>query len=407
MKASENSRVPERLPWTVAFGNIALFIYASTSIFYIFPSGMPQIPDYILALAMVMLLLGFMMRRESRFDVVFLYALGFGFFTFLINMIHFTILPDPTFIKSSLYYIFNASVFVVTVFLMRRTPEKTWRVLYYGLVAAIILELLYVECVPSLRGFRTTGTFFNPNQLAVWALLASCMLVLLKARARLNVFDLCLLLGLGYIQTLSLSKAGLVCFGLLGVTLLVLPALTLRMRLAFLFACVLLLIFGFFEISRIETLLEQYQNIDQALSRLEDIGGEEDDSLEGRGYNRIWQNPEFVIFGAGEGGYLRFAGFSKALEMHSGVGTLVFSYGVIGLTLFFMVLYAILYKNSALVFCLVSILFLYGLTHQNIRFTPFWLFLGICYAHREIDFRPLALQKTALYPPRAAPVRPA
>jgi len=378
------------LPWTVSFGNIALFIYASTSMFYIFPSGLPQIPDYILALSIIFTFLGFMMRRESRFDPVFIYALGFGGFTFLINMIHFSILPDPTFVKSSLYYIFNASVFVMTVSMLRRTPQKTWQALYIGLVASIILELLYIKFIPSLRGFRTTGTFFNPNQLAVWGLLASCMLVMLKARARLNWLDLTLLLGLGYLQTLSLSKAGLVCFGLLGVTLLLLPALTLRMRLGFFGACILILIYGFFEISHLERLAEDYQNIDQALSRLEDIGEEGDDSLEGRGYNRIAQNPEFLIFGAGEGGYLRFAGFSKALEMHSGIGTLVFSYGIVGFALFFAMLYNIVSRNDLIVLCLITILFIYGFTHQNIRFTPFWLFLGVCYAQKELDFRVLA-----------------
>jgi len=68
MKSFARAYLPENLPWTFKFGNIAVFIYASTSMFYIFPSGLPQIPDYILALAIVFAFLGFMMRVNARFD---------------------------------------------------------------------------------------------------------------------------------------------------------------------------------------------------------------------------------------------------------------------------------------------------------------------------------------------------
>jgi hypothetical protein len=377
---------PKKLPWAVIFGNTALFIYMVSSIFHVFPSGLPQPSDFVIALAIVVNFLAFIMRVQSRFDPVFLYALGFGGFTFLINIIHFAVLPDLTFLKSSFYYLYNASFFILVISLLRQSPQKTWNVLYMGLLLAIIIELACIKFLPNLRSFRQTGTFANPNQLALWALIASSMLVLLKARARLNIFDILMLLALGYMQTLSLSKAGLISYLLLGMALMVFPALTLRTRFMFLSICMIFTIFGLFEISRIEQFAGSIESVDKAVERLENIGQERDDSLQGRGYSRIMDHPEFLFFGAGEGGYTRFSDFSVGLEMHSGLGTLVFCYGIVGFVLFTGLLYYIARRNDALVVALIAIIFIYGLTHQNIRLADFWLFLAICYAYKEIDF---------------------
>ncbi|MCC6598984.1 MAG: hypothetical protein IT559_09365 [Alphaproteobacteria bacterium] len=366
-----------------------------TSIFLIFPSGLPQPADFVIALAIGINFLAFIARAQSRFDPVFLYALGFGAFTFLINMIHYIALPDFTFLKSSFYYLYNASFFILVISLMRRSPQKTWRALYYGLVIAIIVEFLVIQFLPSLRGFRETGTFINPNQLAFWSLMAAGLLIVLKAKARLNLLDIGLLLILGYLQLLSLSKAGLICYILLMATLVIVPALTLKTRAVVLFAGFLFLIYGLSEVSRFEHLLENMGPLANAVSRLENIGGERDDSVAGRGYLRIVQYPEFLIFGAGEGGYSRFADFSTALEMHSGVGTLVFAYGFLGSLLFLGLLFYIGRHNDLLVISLIGILFLYGLTHQNIRTADFWLLLAVCYVYKEINFADLARRRRA------------
>lgn len=379
----------QKLPWPILFGNTMLFIYMLISIFHIFPSGLPQPSDFIIAIAIFVNGMAFMMQPQARFDQVFIYVVCFGFFTFLVNLVHYFFLPDLTFIKSSMYYLFNAGFFILVVSLLRAAPQQTWRVLYVGLVIAIILEIVSIRFLPSLRGVRETGTFANPNQLAVWALLASCMLVLLKARSRLNILDIALLVGLGFIQTVSLSKAGIISYLLLIAVLMFVPALTARARTFALFFAAVLAIYAMAESTQLASKIEQISNLEKVISRLETIGVERDDSLAGRGYTRIFENPEFLFFGAGEGGYLRFSNAAVGYELHSGLGTLVFCYGFLGLFLFLLLLGFVAHKNDALAIALLGIVFLYGLTHQNVRSADFWLFLAICYTYKDMDFSQL------------------
>jgi hypothetical protein len=83
--------------------------------------------------------------------------------------------------------------------------------------------------------------------------------------------------------------------------------------------------------------------------------------------------------GAGEGGVIErwpqdlYAGN----EIHSTIGTLVFSYGIVGTALFiasFWQLYRLV--GLQLMLYLVPAL-IYGLTHQGLRFSLFWVLLGI------------------------------
>ncbi len=74
--------------------------------------------------------------------------------------------------------------------------------------------------------------------------------------------------------------------------------------------------------------------------RFSSIGKKSSDSLEGRGYDRIWRYKQNLLFGAGEGADYRFG---RAIEMHSTLGTVLFSYGMPGF-LFFCRFLCALYK---------------------------------------------------------------
>jgi hypothetical protein len=104
------------------------------------------------------------------------------------------------------------------------------------------------------------------------------------------------------------------------------------------------------------------------------IGHDSDDSLEGRGYDRIWKHPEYWIFGAGEGEYYRFG---VGMEFHSTLGNLQVSYGILGLGLFLIMLFLIMrhdrYQNAYIILFLM----MYGLTHNGIRNTLLWILLGL------------------------------
>lgn len=382
----------EKTPWPLLFGNACLFIFLCMSAIYIFPSGSPQPADFILLIGIIVSFTTFFLKNRSDFDPTFLFAGGFALFTFVINITHFLFHPDTIFIKSSLYYLYNVSAFIFIVSLLRRAPALTWQTLYYGLVISILLELFIVKFFPHLNGSRQTGSFFNPNQLAMWSIFAASILLLLKSYIRLNVFDIFLLLALGYIQTLALSKAGLICFGLLTLGIFILPVISNQKKIILIGLSIIVGVFALYQSSNAENLSWIVENFERVISRLENIGQESDDSLEGRNYDWIFKYPEYLIFGAGEGGYLRFDSGSKGLELHSGIGVVIFSYGIVGSFLFFGLIYRVLRRNSILVFVLIFIVFLNGLTHQNIRFRYFWIFLALCYTYKEMAY--------ALFTPR-------
>jgi hypothetical protein len=90
--------------------------------------------------------------------------------------------------------------------------------------------------------------------------------------------------------------------------------------------------------------------------------------------------PEYMILGAAEGALYRFneSDFSDVrYEVHSTFGTILFSYGLIGSALFCLAMWQ-LYKISHLRYCMyVFPAFLYGLTHQGLRFSLLWLLFAV------------------------------
>src|SRR5262249_31537568 len=84
---------------------------------------------------------------------------------------------------------------------------------------------------------------------------------------------------------------------------------------------------------------------DRVSERIEAIGQQTDDSAAGRGYNRIIDYPQYLILGAAEGGYDRFVNIH--LELHSTLGTIFFSYGIVGSCLFLLCMWR-LYRQAGL-----------------------------------------------------------
>ena len=127
------------------------------------------------------------------------------------------------------------------------------------------------------------------------------------------------------------------------------------------------------------------------------------------------------MFGAGEGAAWRFGGpinpRQGQREMHSTLGTVLFSYGVIGFS-FFLVFLAMVFRRAPLAHMLYSLpIWAYGMTHQGLRDTMLWIFFGLVFglAHYARSARPQPMVAapaphaplTARGPAAAPPGRPA
>ena len=354
---------------------LALQIYIATSIFYIFPSGYPQPADLIIFFAIGLSFIFFLFKQTWHITAPMAFGLLFALSTFIINMTHYFTNPDRIFFLSSLYYLFNMGIFLYTYTLYKRSHEQLNRSLILVLITAIVMECFFVFILGIKDGARAIGTFNNPNQLSYWTLLSFCILLVLKYPKPLTWFDYGLIGVLFMLEMESLSKASLISFMFiffcLGFT---------RMVHSFwrgvLIVCGLsVVVFAIFSFQSLLNTIGSADSLQKTVTRLGEIGKDSDDNLEGRGYNRIFENPEYLLLGAGEGGYERFSVIP--FELHSGVATLLFSYGISGSILFGLFLLSILRKLPPIYWILVFALMLYGLTHQNIRFSFFWVFLGL------------------------------
>jgi hypothetical protein len=294
---------------------------------------------------------------------------------------------------------------MVLLTLMQRFDARLLAATRAGLIGAILLQLTVVILFPEFRGIRAIGTFNNPNQLGYWTLLVGACLLTLKSSpasgqsgARIGPFDLALLCALGFIAAHSLSKAAMVSFLVLVLAGLWCQGLGARMKLA----VVVLFLAGSISLWESSDIVQGWLAegwTGRAIDRFEDIGRQGDDSLAGRGYDRIWEHPEYLLFGAGEGGPERF--LSLADEIHSTFATVLFSYGILGLLLFLGLLWLIFRHAERRHLAYSLPVFLYSLTHQGLRFTLFWVFLGLVLARSsyEMRIRPRARQHAEPHAP--------
>jgi hypothetical protein len=223
-------------------------------------------------------------------------------------------------------------------------------------------------------------------------LAVACWLVARNDR-NLGPLDLGVLAMVGYLVAVSLSKAGMIAFGLL--LMLAVFGQGLRSR-SLIGAFGLLAIIPQIWLAMPDTLQVRTMDvisegpIAKVAKRFESLGKHADDSVAGRGYDRIWRYPEYLFLGAGEGVAYRILKRGDDLnELHSTWGTLLFSYGIAGF-LSFMTMIVIVFRRAPwrhlLYFMPIAF---YGLTHQGLRFSMLWVFFGLVFglAHSG-DFAP-------------------
>lgn len=354
---------------------LILALYSFLSPFYVFTSGMPQPADMVLLVGVLGMFIAVAANSKLRLQTVYVAGATFAGYTILINLIHCYFYYDFRFLLSAFYYVFNFLSFGFVTYVFLRNPKNAHVIMRCALYLAIAVQFWLLFSHGYVR--RAESTFNNPNQLAYWGLLAGIMLCILNYRRRFHFLDLVALTSIGYIQAHALSKAGLITYGLLLFVTIFTPRIG-HLGRAFLFVlAVLSCIFAAFDTKAVNDYSAQITSVQRVAARLENIGQERDDSVTARGYDRIVNYPEYAVLGAGEGAFFRFHPRGRNQEMHSGLGTLIFSYGIFGFFFFSLFLFHVFQGRPWYCFAYLIILMLYGLTHQNIRFTEFWIFLGL------------------------------
>lgn len=366
----------------IKFGLFTMFVYLVTSYFYLMPTGVPQISDFVLAFGIMIVFVGLFGANKFVLNQTHLLAIAFAAWAFAVNIIYYIFLGDTLLFLSSLYYIYNVAIFIFITLLFRYDPQTTLRTIYYAIVISAVVEIIYIQFFPNFENGRVQGSFHNPNQLAYWALFSSCILILLRSYSQLKWYDLIVFFGFALIQSLAVSKAGLIAFGILALALPFMRALSNTYRIAFFMIALTIGIFAIGHMSDLNRIATQIENVNNIIDRLDNIGKEADDTLQWRGYYRPIQHWHYIFIGAGEGAYERFDDTPQPVEIHSAILNVIFSYGILGTIIFFTFLYYLIKQSPSPFIIVLLVIILNGLTHQNMRFSHFWIVFGVAYGMR-------------------------
>jgi hypothetical protein len=367
------------------------FVYLVASPIYAFDSGLPQPADVFMAVVLLTISTGYFVRIPVRHDL-YLVAGAFLALVAVVNWAWWTQHPDPKFLLSSVFYVYDFAIVVAVLALARSFGPSLWTWTRAGLIATVAVEVVFVFLLPDHRVWRETGSFNNPNQLGYWTLLTAACLLSSKSSpasgapdARINAVDLALLCMVAYIGLQTISRAAIGSFGVLFAAGLYFQGVRPRLKLAIaLVAPVVALGMMMTTESMQELLFGERTHV--AASRIGGFGERQADSLAERGYDRIWEHPEYLLYGAGEGAPERFTSYAN--EIHSTFATVLHSYGFLGFFLFLSLLWLIFRRAERRHLAYFVPICLYGLTHQGLRDTLLWVFLGIVlartfYAERE------------------------
>lgn len=340
----------------VTISSACLLIYIFFSGLYLFPSGNPQVSDFILFIGISIIFLSGIPKNKTNSKIFLLIS-----YVFIVNLFWSAYHADLTPVKYSLFYIYNSLVFIFVTYLFNKN-KVSFELMYLALFLSLCFEVILTIIIPS-GAVRAVGGFENPNQLAYFSLLIMTSMCLLFNHVRSGLLLISVSFSLvTYLILISLSKAGII-------SLILLLAIFYIRSIKYLFIAIF---FGF---------LFFYSYDDQiysAIERISGIGTDADDSAAHRGYDRIINNPELLFFGAGEGVYTHFESIWGG-ELHSTLGTLLFSYGIFGFSLFVYFLIFLKKANKYEIFLTLPIV-AYGLTHNGLRSTLLWVFLAILYS---------------------------
>lgn len=355
-----------------------LIISLMLSPLYIFPSGNPQVGDFLLVIFSGVVLVELLMKayplKASRILVPWFMLVTW---VLAVQMGWLFLMPEMS-LRHPMFFIFNFLVAAAIIQFVLNSPRGIDTLLIgikLGLIISgigVLLNILIPSVLLGSESFgRITGFFNNPNQLSHYSL---CMLAILLVIQRFNFsftpFTLAATCAgvLGVLAPTSLA-------GMAGLIILVLAVLvanwgTLKRASKFvLFLIMLPVVIWMVDImadgalaDRIETRLTRVD------SKLADLESE-------RNYDRILAFPEYWALGAGEGGYDRFYPFD-GLEIHSSMGTLFFSYGIVGVVIFGFLIFRALRKAPISAWLALGAPMVYGLTHMGLRTTVFWLLIA-------------------------------
>jgi hypothetical protein len=329
--------------------------------------GVPQLADYYLVGLMALVFTRLPFRLSRPLVPVAVAVVAFVGYTGLINMSWAVGLEDLSLLKSTLFYAYDALLFLTCLVLYASFQDAFLRVTFHAVAASVVLQAILSPLAVDSAQSRQALFFNNENQLGYFCLLAATIFVLGAQRFAVKLrYQAIFYAAVAYLGMLAQSRTSLLGLGTLLVVALVARPLRLMLALGGIAAVYIVL-------NATPAVLPKSEE------RLVVQG--EYDTLATRGYDRIVNYPEHILFGAGEGAFERFRSELYASELHSSYGTLLFCYGIPGTCLFSLGLLFIVKRDPRILLFLMPA-FVHGTGHHGLRFAFFWAALAFlcCWA---------------------------
>ena len=369
--------------------NVFLFLACLSWPFYFLQSGYPQL----FALFLICFCLAAVIKQSHIYLSIiktkyFSYILLlFLVYTYLVNGFYATEFGSSKPLIYSLYLTLCFGVAIVFGACLLTKPEVR-KTLAYGIAISLVIQGILAMTIPEDICNRQTLFFNNPNQLAFYSVLSLCFLVFQFREIELNRHLFLLALTSALILILiTHSRAAMLSVGILIAIQITTGDKVVR-------GMLIIAIFGGLAFAAAKLNSTDLSCLtESAMSGKEMLktqkGGaqcEDPDSLlckltlvlKGRGYDRIWEFPEYLIFGAGEGVDREYSTIWKSqIELHSSVGTLIFCYGVVGTCFTLILLVMLLKRRGVAVLLIIMPLLVYSMLHNTLRQPFFWLYLTL------------------------------
>jgi hypothetical protein len=352
--------------------------------FYFFQSGFPQLADMVLILLVLVSL--FSLNKETLFRHSSIgWCVAFIYYATVVNVVWAILLGGQSEIaKQSLFYVYNLAAMIALVqvaYWIGRTSFM--QVIFYSVSCSVMIQALFIPFLQTIGG-RSSLMFNNPNQLGYFGLLSLAILIVSASFIKIRPSFLFLSMTTAILLiVVSLSKAAMISALLMLVIFMVMKRESTAFNKSKLYLIIMFgVLLSVFLLNG--SALEQNQVVQDALHRIDSIGQSNDDSLVGRGYDRIAKNPFYIFFGAGEGIPGRF---EANIEIHSTLGNILFSYGIVGLAFFGGFIFQAIRKLKFVQYYPLLAVLMYGLAHNGIRHTYLWLLIALLFMHKGAEMK--------------------
>tara|TARA_A100000164_G_scaffold379178_1_gene422768 strand:+ start:232 stop:1422 length:1191 start_codon:yes stop_codon:yes gene_type:complete len=364
---------------------LKFILYFGISLYpiYIFGSGLIQIGHFLLLIFSIIVLIkiGIPINRYFYTFLIFLaycylvsiYYLFYDLYVFKEIRLDISVFKNPSikYLKELLFLTYN---FILTLSIISFfNNQKKSNLVSYALVTAILIILYAVltNVLLSKSTFRFAGYFNNPNQLGYFSICCFSLIYLLYRNLYINYFSMiiCFIVLISF-SILTLSKAAYISLFLCSVFAIKpfnLKYSKILETAYFLSLICVLIIFS-------QKIMDMW-----FFERILNITKESDSSFAHRGYNIFFESNYLQsLFGIG----LKNMYTIHTYEIHSTFGMILTCYGLAGFLIFFalMLFWILDIKNSygfRGVICVCGPSLLYGLTHNGIRFSMFWILFAI------------------------------